>query len=94
MNEFFFSFWGDTLTFHTFLLCFIDDEHVILKLSDKEVVELSDLQRKWKNLCIPMEQLNSILSLDDFSDGVDWMKFFALACSVLGGVGNLVKPLM
>lgn len=55
------------------------------QLSDKEVVELSDLQRKWKNLCIPMEQLNSILSLDDFSDGVDWMKFFALACSVLGG---------
>uniref|UniRef100_A0A8D0C1W0 Ropporin-1-like protein n=1 Tax=Salvator merianae TaxID=96440 RepID=A0A8D0C1W0_SALMN len=55
------------------------------QLSEKEVVEISDLQRKWKNLCLPMEQLHSLLRLDNFADGVEWMKFFAIACSALGG---------
>ncbi|KAJ6661393.1 hypothetical protein lerEdw1_015021, partial [Lerista edwardsae] len=55
------------------------------QLSEKGIVEMSDLQRKWKNLCLPMEQLHNILRLDEFVEGVDWMKFFALACSALGG---------
>ncbi|XP_053253146.1 ropporin-1-like protein [Podarcis raffonei] len=55
------------------------------QLSEKETVEISDLQRKWKNLCLPMEQLRNLLRLDNFAEGVEWMKFFALACSALGG---------
>nr|XP_016848431.1 PREDICTED: ropporin-1-like protein isoform X2 [Anolis carolinensis] len=55
------------------------------QLSEKGTVELPDLQRKWKNLCLPMAQLHNILQLDDFSEGVEWMKFFALGCSALGG---------
>lgn len=79
------------LTFHAVFLWFIYDVHVFLKLSEKETVEISDLQRKWKNLCLPMEQLRNLLRLGNFAEGVEWMKFFALACSALGGVCRPVK---
>ncbi|XP_063156269.1 ropporin-1-like protein [Candoia aspera] len=55
------------------------------QLSGKKTVDLLDLQKKWKNLCLPMEQLRNLLRLDSFADGVEWMKFFALGCSALGG---------
>ncbi|XP_025030324.1 ropporin-1-like protein [Python bivittatus] len=55
------------------------------QLSEKKIVDLQDLQKKWKNLCLPMEQLCNLLRLDNFVDGVEWMKFFALGCSALGG---------
>ncbi|XP_048365171.1 ropporin-1-like protein [Sphaerodactylus townsendi] len=55
------------------------------QLSKKETVSLEELQIKWKNLCLPMEQLRSLLQLIDFVDGVEWMKFFALGCSALCG---------
>lgn len=63
------------------------------QLSEKGTVEMSDLQRKWKNLCLPMAQLHNLLRLDNFVDGVEWMKFFALCCSALGGVCSLDKVL-
>uniref|UniRef100_A0A803TUN6 Rhophilin associated tail protein 1 like n=1 Tax=Anolis carolinensis TaxID=28377 RepID=A0A803TUN6_ANOCA len=62
----------------------------LLKILHKQVKCYGDLQRKWKNLCLPMAQLHNILQLDDFSEGVEWMKFFALGCSALGGVCRLV----
>ncbi|XP_062985809.1 ropporin-1-like protein [Elgaria multicarinata webbii] len=55
------------------------------QLSEKGTVGLPELQKKWKNLCLPMEQLRNLLQLDNFVDGVEWMKFFSLACSALGG---------
>ncbi|XP_015271954.1 PREDICTED: ropporin-1-like protein [Gekko japonicus] len=55
------------------------------QLAKKETVALKELQIKWKNLCLPVEQLHDLLRLDNFDDGVAWMKFFALACSALGG---------
>ncbi|XP_054842049.1 ropporin-1-like protein [Eublepharis macularius] len=55
------------------------------QLSRKETVTLQELQIKWKNLCLPAEQLRSILRLDNFADEVEWMKFFALGCSALSG---------
>lgn len=62
---------------------------IFLKLSKKETVSLMELQIKWKNLCLPVEQLQNLLRLDNFAEGVAWMKFFALGCSALGGVGRL-----
>ncbi|XP_062297828.1 ropporin-1-like protein [Scomber scombrus] len=44
-----------------------------------------DLQKKWKGLCLPMNQLKTLLSLGSFSTDVDCMEFFALGCSALGG---------
>ncbi|XP_020652799.1 ropporin-1-like protein [Pogona vitticeps] len=55
------------------------------QLSEKGTIETSELQKKWKNLCLPMAQLYNLLHLDNFVDGVEWMKFFALGCSALGG---------
>ncbi|KAJ7338404.1 hypothetical protein JRQ81_011931 [Phrynocephalus forsythii] len=55
------------------------------QLSEKGTVEMSELQKKWKNLCLPMAQLHNLLRLDNFVDGVEWMKFFSLGCSALGG---------
>ncbi|XP_077159976.1 ropporin-1-like protein [Paroedura picta] len=55
------------------------------QLSKKETLSIQELQIKWKNLCLPVEQLHNLLRLDNFADGVSWMKFFALGCSALGG---------
>nr|XP_056711648.1 ropporin-1-like protein [Euleptes europaea] len=55
------------------------------QLSKKETLSLQELQTKWKNLCLPVEQLHYLLRLDHFGDEVPWIKFFALGCSALCG---------
>ncbi|KAM8967806.1 ropporin-1-like protein [Pelodytes ibericus] len=55
------------------------------QLSSNIVVNEDELQEKWKDLCLPVEQLQCILTLDNFNREVEWMKFLALACSTLGG---------
>uniref|UniRef100_A0A8C6ZRF6 Ropporin-1-like protein n=1 Tax=Nothoprocta perdicaria TaxID=30464 RepID=A0A8C6ZRF6_NOTPE len=55
------------------------------QLAPKVLVNIAELKEKWKRLCLPEEQLGTILQLDDFSDEVEWMKILALGCSVLGG---------
>ncbi|XP_053324023.1 ropporin-1-like protein [Spea bombifrons] len=55
------------------------------QLSSKAIVSETDLEEKWKDLCLPQEQLQCILTLDNFGNEVEWMKFLALACSTLGG---------
>ncbi|XP_070603172.1 ropporin-1-like protein [Erythrolamprus reginae] len=55
------------------------------QLSHKKTVDITDLRKKWKFLCLPLEQLRNLLGLDIFEDGIEWMKFFALCCSALGG---------
>ncbi|KAM9099959.1 ropporin-1-like protein [Sarcophilus harrisii] len=56
------------------------------QLSHKKIVDLRELQQKWKTLCLPVETLGFILRMDPMEeDTVEWMKFFSLACSMLGG---------
>ncbi|XP_044513819.1 ropporin-1-like protein [Gracilinanus agilis] len=55
------------------------------QLAYKKIVDLRDLQQKWKTLCLPMEKLKFILKMDPVEDKIDWMKFLALGCSALGG---------
>uniref|UniRef100_A0A8C4VV98 Ropporin-1-like protein n=1 Tax=Gopherus evgoodei TaxID=1825980 RepID=A0A8C4VV98_9SAUR len=43
------------------------------------------LEKKWKHLCLPVEQLRALLQLDNFGDEVEWLKVLALGCSILGG---------
>lgn len=52
----------------------------------KQYVELADLEQKWKNLCLPVEKFRAVLQLDPCEHKVEWMKFLALGCSMLGGV--------
>ena len=58
----------------------------MLQLGPKKVVKLSDLEQKWKDNCLPNERLYSLLQLGSFGDDIEWLKFFALACSALAGV--------
>ncbi|XP_073486790.1 ropporin-1-like protein [Aquarana catesbeiana] len=55
------------------------------QLSLKIIVNEDELEQKWKDLCLPQAQLQSILELDNFGREVEWLKFLALACSTLGG---------
>ncbi|KAM9387443.1 ropporin-1-like protein [Phaethornis superciliosus] len=54
------------------------------QFSPRGTVDVATLKEKWKDLCLPEEQLNTVLQLDSFGEEVDWMKFLALGCSVLG----------
>lgn len=54
------------------------------QLSSKGTVSVAELREKWKHLGLPEEQLEPILQLDSFGETVEWMKFLALGCSVLG----------
>ncbi|NXL90694.1 ROP1L protein, partial [Alectura lathami] len=54
------------------------------QLSAKGMVSVAELKEKWKDLCLPEEQLEAILQLDVFDEEVEWMKILALGCSVLG----------
>ncbi|XP_016152114.1 PREDICTED: ropporin-1-like protein [Ficedula albicollis] len=55
------------------------------QLSSKGMVTVAELREKWKHLGLPEEQLGAILQLGSFGEEVEWMKFLALGCSVLGG---------
>lgn len=52
----------------------------------KQYVELADLEQKWKNLCLPVEKFRAVLQLDPGEHKMEWIKFLALGCSMLGGV--------
>uniref|UniRef100_A0A3P9PR27 Ropporin-1-like protein n=1 Tax=Poecilia reticulata TaxID=8081 RepID=A0A3P9PR27_POERE len=55
------------------------------QLSPKGTCSKENVQLKWKALCLPMEQLEALLSLGGFGLEINWMEFFALGCSALGG---------
>ncbi|XP_069368949.1 ropporin-1-like protein [Paralichthys olivaceus] len=55
------------------------------QLSQNTTCSKEELQKKWKGLCLPSDQLETLLSLGSFSSEIDWMEFFALGCSALGG---------
>ncbi|KAM4870312.1 ropporin-1-like protein [Urocitellus parryii] len=54
----------------------------------KKYVELAELEKKWRNLCLPMERLRALLVLDHCETEIEWIKFLALGCSSLGGSLN------
>ncbi|MGH0131265.1 UNVERIFIED_CONTAM: hypothetical protein FKN15_024412 [Acipenser sinensis] len=55
------------------------------QLSPKGTVEKAELEQRWKELCLPKEQLNSIIELGNFGTNIVWIEFFALGCSALNG---------
>uniref|UniRef100_A0A8C1VKW8 Ropporin-1-like protein n=2 Tax=Cyprinus carpio TaxID=7962 RepID=A0A8C1VKW8_CYPCA len=55
------------------------------QFAPKETITKEELLQKWKGLCLPTEQLDTILALGSFSENIIWMQFFALGCSALGG---------
>lgn len=61
------------------------------QLSSEGSCSKEALQRKWTDLCLPTEQLETLLSLGHFSSQIHWMEFFALGCSALAGVGSCIS---
>ncbi|XP_038581953.1 ropporin-1-like protein isoform X2 [Micropterus salmoides] len=55
------------------------------QLSAGQTCSKEELQKKWKGLCLPMDQLETLLLLGSFGSDIDWMEFFSLGCSALGG---------
>ncbi|XP_072234742.1 ropporin-1-like protein [Leuresthes tenuis] len=55
------------------------------QLSPQKTCSEQELQTRWKGLCLPIDQLETLLSLGSFDSEIDWMEFFALGCSALGG---------
>ncbi|KAG7527092.1 hypothetical protein JOB18_048935 [Solea senegalensis] len=55
------------------------------QLSMRQTCSRDDLQNEWKDLCLPEDQLDILLSLGSFGSEIEWMEFFALGCSSLGG---------
>ncbi|KAK6491017.1 ropporin-1-like protein isoform X1 [Huso huso] len=51
----------------------------------KRTVEKAELEQRWKELCLPMEQLNSIIELGNFATDIVWIEFLALGCSAMNG---------
>ncbi|XP_069818895.1 ropporin-1-like protein [Dendropsophus ebraccatus] len=49
------------------------------------LVPVEEVEQRWRDLCLPHDQLLSILELDHQVREVEWLKFLALACSALGG---------
>ncbi|KAK1345314.1 hypothetical protein QTO34_014025 [Cnephaeus nilssonii] len=56
--------------------------------SHKQYVDLADLEKKWRSLCLPMEKFRALLELDPCERKIEWIKFLALGCSMLGGSLN------
>uniref|UniRef100_A0ABI7ZCH0 Ropporin-1-like protein n=2 Tax=Felis catus TaxID=9685 RepID=A0ABI7ZCH0_FELCA len=56
--------------------------------SHEQYVELAHLEQKWKNLCLPVENFRTLLQLDPCENKIEWIKFLALGCSMLGGSLN------
>nr|KAF6442173.1 rhophilin associated tail protein 1 like [Rousettus aegyptiacus] len=43
------------------------------------------LEQKWGKLCLPVEKFRALLQLDPCEHEIEWIKFLALGCSMLGG---------
>ncbi|XP_078478020.1 LOW QUALITY PROTEIN: ropporin-1-like protein [Lampetra planeri] len=55
------------------------------QLSPETTCSKEDLQKEWKGLNLPMDQMETLLSLGRFSADINWLDFFALGCTALGG---------
>ncbi|KAM8881155.1 ropporin-1-like protein isoform 1-T1 [Synchiropus picturatus] len=55
------------------------------QFSEGQKCSIEDLQKSWTDLCLSEDQLRTLLSLGSFSSDIEWLDFFALGCSSLGG---------
>ena len=56
------------------------------KLGPKKNVPLELIEEKWTDMALPKEQFDELVRIGSFGEEVEWLKFFALACSTLGEV--------
>ncbi|XP_018597071.1 ropporin-1-like protein isoform X1 [Scleropages formosus] len=51
----------------------------------RETVSRKELESMWKSFSLAEDHLQHILSVGCFREELEWMKFFALCCSYIGG---------
>ena len=54
-------------------------------------MDLSLIEEKWKDLALPREKFDDLVSLGSFNGETDWLKFLSLAASSLSDV-SLIQP--
>jgi len=62
------------------------------QLKDTDVCSLDLITKKWNELGLPKQQLSEIVQVGSFVEDVEFIKFFAVASSHLGG-GNITEAL-
>jgi len=55
------------------------------QMKGKQRVTLNDISKKWNDLGLPQDVLNEITTVGGFAQELEFMKFFAVAASHLGG---------
>ncbi len=60
----------------------------VLQLGPKKMMSVEDVGDKWCDLALPQERFDELVRIGGFSGELEWIKFFALACSSLGEVGT------
>ncbi|KAK3750583.1 hypothetical protein QZH41_018194 [Actinostola sp. cb2023] len=53
------------------------------QFGDKPVIELTSLEEKWNNLCLPKDTLDELLRIGSFAEEIKWIYFLSLACSAI-----------
>jgi len=56
------------------------------QLGSKKVVQVAVIEAKWHDLALPKELFDELLRIGNLTGDVEWLKFFALACSSLAEV--------
>lgn len=61
------------------------------QLKHRETVTLSILSKKWGDLGLPKTELMEIITAGGFAHEFELMKFFAVACSHIGGHVSMIQ---
>lgn len=67
---------------------------LVSQMYPRESCSRQELQEKWIELQLPMEQFETLMSLGNFGPDINWMPFLAHACTALGGVRNITTEVV
>ena len=69
------------------------DNEITFQLGPKKKAPVHVIQDKWQDLSLPKEQFDELVRIGGFAGEVEWLRFFALACSSLGEVNRFILTL-
>jgi len=67
-------------------------EMIISQFKGKDEVDVKMIEKRWKDIGLPMEQLREILTAGSFEDSVNLSHFTAIGANYLGG-GNMTEAM-
>ena len=63
------------------------------QLGSKKVVSVTVIEGKWHDLALPKELFDELLRIGNLTGDIEWLKFFAIACSSLAEVSRSTSVL-